>query len=169
MIDIIQKSKDLVRSNHTTEFHDRVQPSPPLNTDSLKEAEMDLFEQFPPLLQRIYSEVSNGGIGPGYGLIGFDGGTLDEGRSVLQTHQWFLDWSAEMETCIWPRDLVPITHMGCGIYQCIALDTGKIIDFDHHGWDETPNTWQDNFEEVSHDFTTWWESWLTSLKASTTT
>ena len=49
---------------------------PPTTFETVAAAEVRLGFRLPPLLRRIYTEVANGGIGPGTGLVGLSGGAL---------------------------------------------------------------------------------------------
>lgn len=49
-------------------------PRPPATIAAVEEAEALLGHRLPPLLRRLYLEVSNGGFGPGYGLLGLRDG-----------------------------------------------------------------------------------------------
>jgi hypothetical protein len=69
----------------------------------------------PQLLQDILTKIGNGGFGPGYGLIGVDGGYADfkgEHLAELAGELGALD-----------KKILPICNWGCGIYSC--LDCGK--------------------------------------------
>src|SRR6266404_6273636 len=48
----------------------------PLNV--VREAQERFGFPLPPLLVRLWSEVANGGVGPGYGIYGLEGGLTDE-------------------------------------------------------------------------------------------
>ena len=48
--------------------------NPPVPESAIVDAESKLGFRLPPLLREIYSELANGGFGPGNGLIGLTGG-----------------------------------------------------------------------------------------------
>jgi len=50
----------------------------PLTSNEVSRAETQLGFGLPPLLRRIYGEVSNGGSGYAYGFLGLLGGMLNE-------------------------------------------------------------------------------------------
>ena len=52
----------------------------PLNV--VREAQQRFGFPLPTLLVRLWSEVANGGIGPGYGIYGLKGGMTDEGLDL---------------------------------------------------------------------------------------
>jgi hypothetical protein len=45
-------------------------PHPPTTAAQVDTAEEALGFAIPPILRRLYTEVANGGFGPGYGLVG---------------------------------------------------------------------------------------------------
>ena len=63
---------------------DRLPPAPaPASPADLLEVESLVGSPMPPLLKRLYG-LANGGIGPGYGLLGLRGGFADDlGRTAV--------------------------------------------------------------------------------------
>src|SRR5690242_9078485 len=55
--------------------------------EELNQAENLLGFRLPKLLSRLYSEVGNGGFGPGYGLIGLANGHLWNGQSIVDLYR----------------------------------------------------------------------------------
>lgn len=53
---------------------------PPMTLSQVAELEKALKFKLPEILKRVYTEVANGGVGPGGQLVGFQGGKLTEGR-----------------------------------------------------------------------------------------
>lgn len=72
---------------------------PPTTEVAIQEAEQELNFQLPPLLKGIYKEVANGGIGPGYGIIGLSGGApyLNHGGNRLDLVQTYYHFRGEGE------------------------------------------------------------------------
>jgi hypothetical protein len=69
----------------------------------------------PQLLSEILTEIGNGGFGPGYGLVGVEGGYAEfKGEHLAELAQ---------ELGALDRKILPICNWGCGIYSC--LDCGK--------------------------------------------
>ena len=54
----------------------------PARSSELSADEESLGFRLPPLLKRIYTEIGNGGFGPGYGLICMSSGASDSTRKT---------------------------------------------------------------------------------------
>jgi hypothetical protein len=68
----------------------------------------------PPLLKRIYSEIGNGGFGPGYGLIGLTNGVPDDtGKTAPDIYAQFRDTHVDEAGLKWP--LWAITDLPLGL------------------------------------------------------
>ncbi len=97
-------------------------------------AEAEMGVTLPPLLRCGYLEVANGGFGPGYGIVGVDGGWTDRGLTLAELHRSFRrpDPFGGDE---WPPALVPLAHLGDGAYACVdaASLTAEIVVFDPAG------------------------------------
>jgi hypothetical protein len=77
---------------------------PPATLDVLREAEHKMGFPLPQLLGRLYTEVGNGGYGPGWGLYGITGGYPGELVGVALHDLYLVD--ADQHN--WPRKLVRI-------------------------------------------------------------
>ena len=77
----------------------------------------------PDLLKRCYTEVSNGGFGPGYGVAGLPGGHEaawgDLAKSVVELRS--------NDGC--EDSLIPIIDWGCNKVTCVDCDDGLIVTF----------------------------------------
>src|SRR6266581_7001168 len=74
----------------------------------------------PPLMKRIYSEIGNGGFGPGYGLIGLTNGVPDDvGGTGPDIYQQFRSADSIEANLKWPFGLLPICNWGCAIVSCV--------------------------------------------------
>ncbi|HEX2475181.1 MAG TPA: hypothetical protein VHK01_10560, partial [Lacipirellulaceae bacterium] len=60
---------------------------PPASTESVQLAESKLGFSLPSFLKDVYTQVGNGGFGPGYGIIGTPGGFTDDGNDIAGVHQ----------------------------------------------------------------------------------
>ncbi|MEP7123457.1 MAG: SMI1/KNR4 family protein [Byssovorax sp.] len=95
----------------------RTVPPPPLfgvvAASALEKTEADLGFRIPVLLRRLYSEVGNGGFGPGAGMLGVEGGYCDsEGRTLAPCYLEFKSWG-------WPDGLLPLWDWGGGALSCV--------------------------------------------------
>lgn len=97
-----------------------IDPLPPLEratSATVEAAEHRLGASLPPVLRRLYIEIGNGGFGPGYGILGLDGGfTDDRGHNALEVSDGFRDDFPG-------RLLLALCHWGCAIYSLVDLDT----------------------------------------------
>ena len=72
--------------------------------------------------RQILMELANGGFGPGYGLLGIDGGSVDDdGRSLIELRDMILS----------PEELslpiIPLCDWGGGVWSCLDCQTGEIL------------------------------------------
>ena len=102
-----------------------------------------------PLHRRLFEEVANGGFGPGYGLIGLPGGTLDgDGRSLVELREiLWLDSETPM-----PPPVVPLSEWGCGIWSCLDSETGAVLILDEYG-----------LKDIGQSFQSWLEDWVSDV------
>ncbi len=134
----------------------------PATQSSLEMAERDLGFPLPPLLAQVYTSVANGGFGPGYGLIGLDGGAkLDTGDSVVSLYQSFLLQDPDDPLWHWPASLLAICHWGCGIYSCVDCgdQATPVLRFDPNGH-KMGHPWDEHFRLEVSSFAGWIEMWL---------
>jgi hypothetical protein len=117
--------------DRATENADVIRPSiyPPASNIDLAAAEHGLGFSLPPILRQIYTEVGNGGFGPGYGLIGIAGGATDAGHTIIDLYHGFHAPQTSDPAWQWPTKLVPLCPLGCAMYACIDCTTahGAIV------------------------------------------
>jgi hypothetical protein len=118
----------------------------------------------PPLLKRIYSEIGNGGFGPGYGLIGLTNGVPDDtGKTGPDIYKEFRSADSGEANLKWPLGLLPICNWGCAIVSCV--DSGdpsfrmRIFDPNAHDGDD----WADSLFEESPSFEVWIQAWASGV------
>jgi hypothetical protein len=74
----------------------------------------------PELLRRLYTEVADGGFGPGYGLVGIEGDRNSYlGSSLADSYDYYLKESNKEFGVPWQPKLLPILTWGCGIVSCV--------------------------------------------------
>jgi hypothetical protein len=115
-----------------------------------------------PLWRRVYTEVGNGGFGPGYGLLGLVAGArTDEGNSAAEFVELLREPDPEDQQWKWPVGLVPICHWGCAIYSCLDLraDATPVVRFDPNG--HGPGTgWEGAWWRESLASEIWLRAWI---------
>jgi hypothetical protein len=95
-----------------------------------------------PLHRRLLQEVGNGGFGPGDGLIGLPGGTLDgQGRSIIELR----------DLLSLPLPVVPLCDWGCAILSCIDCETGAVL------------TSEQDLKDTGQEFHAWLEDWVSGV------
>lgn len=116
---------------------------------------------FPPLLKKLYSEIGNGGWGPGYGLLGLTGGATDDvGDTAVQSYLARRRVNNKDPLWQWPSGLLPICHWGCAIYSCIDCQRPSfpMVCFDPNAHDDSSN-WSDAFYPEGVGFDRWIKLW----------
>jgi hypothetical protein len=90
---------------------------PPATQAQLRMAREQLGFAFPALLERMWTEIANGGFGPGYGIVGLEGGAAfdPQGWNVVENY-------LSLAGSHWPARLVPICDWGC--MNLTATDCG---------------------------------------------
>ena len=138
-------------------------PHPPVNETEIKKAETELGFPIPTLLKHLYLEVGNGGFGPGYGILGLDGGhTTDGGLSIVKNYELFCQSDPQDPSWSWPQGLLPFCHWGCGIYSCASsLEPAFPVKwFDPNGRGPAGLPWDSAFSPNRPSFMDWIEAWL---------
>jgi hypothetical protein len=160
-----------IRRRLKTKFTDMDTFSPPILTPGdpteIERDEKRLGFALPPLLKRIYSEISNGGFGPGYGLIGLTSGVPDDtGKTGPDIYRLLRSADPVDVNLNWPFGLLPICNWGCAIVSCAdCADPGfrmRIFDPNAHDGDDGDD-WSDSFFEESPSFETWIGAWSSGV------
>jgi hypothetical protein len=122
--------------------HDMPALRPPASLELVKDAERRLGFALPPLLRTLYTEIGNGGFGPGYGLWGI-GNSPD--------YDWItFDPPDDCE----PSKAVTICEWGCANWSAIDCSTeeGEMV-FSH----DRPDLRDEIREGIS--FRQWMQDW----------
>jgi hypothetical protein len=114
--DLIRRLQERIRLVPTVDNNNiklPIHPRPPVSEQAMMNAEARLSFALPPLVRALYTQVADGGYGPGYGVIQLAGNpyTLVESRVRM-----------EMETApqwMWPEGLVELVHWGCHYFSGI--------------------------------------------------
>jgi hypothetical protein len=146
-----------------TEGADFIPPKiyPTATHTQLDAAERTLHLTLPPFLRRLYTEIGNGGFGPGYGLIGVEGGALEDGCTIVELYQSFRMPEPQDPAWRWPEGLVPICHLGCAMYACTDCTTpeGAMVWFESNPR-EPGEPLQRFLIPVAPSLTAWLAAWL---------
>jgi hypothetical protein len=154
---------------------------PPAPVSILEAAEADLGFRLPPLLRDLYTQVANGGFGPGYGIFGLEGGYIDQdiindfqGGTLVEWYYTFRgtdDAIPELEQDFedhfslfidpepkpgnwgWFDKLVPVCNHGCWQLSCIDCSRPEypVLFYIGYGCE---------LQLASLSFEKWIESWL---------
>ena len=126
----------------------------PAPAAALDAAEARLGFPLPASLRRIYSEVANGGFGPGGGLLSVE-------RAVASYVEMTSNpWGPQQ---VWPAELLPIQAIDPG-YVAIDVRSGRIVDWDPEELTERSGerAWRASFKEAASSLEAWLEAWVRS-------
>jgi hypothetical protein len=157
-----------IRRRLKTKANDMPNSSPPrlragVWSDIVRDEEQLGFA-LPPLLKRLYTEIGNGGFGPGYGLIGLTYGVPDDtGKTGPAIYRQFREAKIHEPNWNWPSGLLPVCHWGCAILSCVdCADPNfrmRIFDPNVHDSDD----WSDAFFEEAASFESWIGDWASGV------
>lgn len=134
-------------------------PSPPATPEQVQASQRRLGFSLPVPLQQVVMQVANGGFGPGYGLLGLEGGAADaKGRTAVDTYLLWSSWHGQQDWR-WPQRLLPICSWGCATYTCMICEQGsvggRLVRFDPDIEDELQR-----FSGEGRTFAQWLRAWL---------
>jgi hypothetical protein len=116
MANLLQRIHEEVQRAPTSHGPLCDRPNSVLSDEDIIKAETRLGCQLPQFLKQLYTEVGNGGFGPGHGLLPLVlVGELRCGRCVLDLYQHF------QQSKKWNSSVVPFASWGCGILSCLDL------------------------------------------------
>lgn len=160
MSQILDRLSGHIKANRT--FLDVVgrpfSPKPPCQLSAIETAQTELGFSLPKLLTDIYTTVANGGFGPGYGVMGVNGGfTDDQGQSVVDAYRIYSEKDPEDPSWIWPRAWLPICHWGCVVYSVVDCSSNSLpVYFMDIGVKEA----DDSMDSIIHLHKSSFEEWL---------
>jgi len=133
--DLIDALRERFESSKRTDTPTPNERRPPASEESAVTAEAALGFRLDPFLRRVYREVCDGGVGPGYGSLPLLG---DE--SVVSMYENFRSGA-------WPENLMPVWDWGSACWSCVDLE-GRIVTHDEAGptlTNFTTRTWLDSW------------------------
>lgn len=135
---------------------------PTLTESEIQTIEKKLGFTLPNLLRRLYLEVSNGGYGPSYGILSFgEGLKADYNLDIIETYEQFCQIDPKDPFWKWPRKLLPICNLGCGMYICVDCSTfeGATVWFEPNPHNDG-ETWDNSFICFTNSIEEWLIAWL---------
>jgi hypothetical protein len=156
---------------------------PPTTLTVVEAAEAKMGFRLPPLLRELYTQVGNGGFGPGYGIFGLEGGYIEQdivnnfqGGTLVEWYfafrgtdnripelkhdfdfgddfNLFIDPEPKPETWGWFDKLVPVCNHGCWQLSCIDCSKPTFPVLFYVGYES-------ELRLANHTFDEWIENWL---------
>lgn len=122
---------------------------------ALERVEAAIGARLPTVLKRVYTEVADGGFGPGAGLLALE--------AVAITYQQLRADPPGPTGLEWPAQMVPLVDLDPGFY-CLRMPAGEIIDWDPEGIseNESPGAWARSFRAIAPDLERWLAAWVGS-------
>lgn len=127
----------------------------PASKETLADAEAALGAPLPAFLRRVYTEIADGGLGPGEGLL-----TLERAATALRR----LRTGGELPRGRhWPEGVIPIVAQNPG-YLCVEAATGRVLDWDPEDLAERSSEarFQRSFSEEAPSVEAWLDAWVGS-------
>ncbi len=120
----------------------------PAGGTEVERTESQLGFRLPSLLQRLYLEVADGGVGPGYGLFPAGEHTAANGQPETLSES-YAKLSIDPR---WPARLLPLCDWGCANWSCLdcRADDGAIVTF----------VGEEGFTNTGHTLRSWLGAWL---------
>jgi hypothetical protein len=141
-------SNSAMRTDYSDRSHHDI--GPPATSAVIEAGERAIGCALHPLHRRLLQEVGNGGFGPGNGLIGLPGGSLDaHGKSIVELRD--ILW-VDAKTPL-PLPVVPLCDWGCAIYSCIDCETGAVLTIS-----------EDGLKDTGQEFHAWLEDWVSGVE-----
>lgn len=111
--------------------------------------------QLPDLVKLIYTEVANGGIGPGKAMLALasdsdvDEDVLNEYLGLMAPGQVHEDFDDEAGDTVmeWIPGVIPLFYWGCAVYTMLDCSTGMMVECD---FDYGPVNFKEEWAEGNH-------------------
>ena len=140
----------------------------PVATDAaIDAAERELGFLLPATLRVLYTQVGNGGFGPGLGIMGLTGGHTDDlGDDVVRAYNLFAQTPKNGSNWLWPGQLLRLTHWGCAIYSCVdcSKPEAPVIVWDPNCWHEDKASPASAMAQESPSLEAWIADWAASVR-----
>jgi hypothetical protein len=123
--------------------------APPVTPETIAATESEIGFALHPLLVRVYTEVANGGFGPGYGLLPLSVPGEPEERTLSSVYREFRGGGG------WPEKLLPLWDWGGAAWSCLDGTSSEGIIVTHD--DRVGPT------ETSFTLRSWLQSWVAGV------
>ena len=116
MSNFIQGIRELIKKGEATSHGPPIDPLPPLTSADIWDVEAELRIKLPSTLKSLYTEIGNGGFGPGFGFLPL----LPTAEG--QAGPFVVDCCKKMRASKnWDENVLPVVSWGCGILSCLDL------------------------------------------------
>ena len=122
---------------------------PPATPAQVVETKRLLGFELYPFLRELYTQVANGGFGPGYGLNGIIGGFDNDGLGPMVERYREDKPSARLRKTD-PVQFLELCYWGCAIYSYLGNKTGRIYHTASNG----------KYQCVAPSLEVWLERWI---------
>ncbi len=114
---LVERFRERIRREPTTDYQQMppIRPRPPVTLEALAKAEAKIGFQLPALLRLLYTEIGDGGYGPGRGLEHLDD---NEWSLVARAERTCVEAAAEGDAW-WPPRLVEFVSWGGHYTSCV--------------------------------------------------
>jgi SMI1 / KNR4 family (SUKH-1) len=126
--------------------------APPATPDQLAECEEATGRSLPQAVRQLYSEVADGGFGPGDGLFPLE--------RIADEYREMTDEPAGPQNQLWPANLLPLVDGEPG-YDCLDMDSGAMVGWDPQEIEGYSNAaWLRSFRPLAPSLAAWLQEWL---------
>ena len=122
------------------------------------ERELDL--KFPDTLRRLYTEIGDGGFGPGYGFLRMHTSSSPHEDTIVDLYQSFHGPDPSDSSWKWPEGLLLVSDWGRAIRAGVICATNRIIVFDPNLHD---SDWAETFLDQGCTLDEWLEKWCAGV------
>jgi len=117
-MEILSLIREFVATPPRTEYGKEPESqAKPVAPDTIVAVEAQLGFKLPITLSRIYTEIANGDIGPGYGIFPVHNEPVL--NDLVDMFRYCLEGNGQVPNWNWPSTLLPFVSHGCGIYECV--------------------------------------------------
>jgi SMI1 / KNR4 family (SUKH-1) len=161
--DVVRRFQERIRGVPAVDYtwqEPLIRPRPPVPPEVLAQAEARLGFALPPLLRALYTQVGDGGYGPGRGLDYLMG---DDWSLVAQAERTCVEAAAAGDPW-WPPRLVPFVSWGGHYTSCVDCSGPPYaVWFYDHDWNLGEVTQADYLYPEAASLEAWLSAWLDGI------